>query len=192
MRFSVFILFLFNSLISQAIYLDSKNDFSYYFISSYMKHNDTHQIYNYNFNVKVIKSNIELNIGYNMDKQLPDQFTDRNNEFMLYNLNYYIKNKRFIIGFSFSEYDNWNNFDSVHSYSIILSKRINGYSSGLSYYPYIQYEQSKEKTDYYNPNNTYIGCIIRDDDLFIEPFLKLSNDFSNQKFIGIKLGIDMW
>ena len=50
-----------NILLSQGIYLDSKKDFSYYFVSSYMKHDDTHQIYNYNFNIKVIKDNLEFN-----------------------------------------------------------------------------------------------------------------------------------
>ena len=67
MYFILIIVFFFNTLLSQAIYLDSKKDFSYYFVSSYMKDNDVHLNYNYNFNIRVIKENIELNIGYNMD-----------------------------------------------------------------------------------------------------------------------------
>jgi len=185
------IVFVFNILLSQGIYLDSKKDFSYYFISSYMKHDDTHRIYNYNFNIKVIKSNLEFNIGYNMDKQLPGSDLDRENEYMVYNLKYYLKNKRIISGFSISEYDNWNEFDNVNTYSFILSREFHSYSSGLTYYPYIEYEQYKEKTDYFNPNYTYIGCFIKDDDLFVEPFIRISNNDSNEKFTGIKLGIEM-
>jgi len=185
------IVFFLNTLLSQGIYLDSKKDFSYYFISSYMKHNDTPQIYNYNYNIKVIKANLELNIGYNMDKQLPEPNLDRDNEYMIYNLKYYLKNKRIISGVSITEYNNWNTNDPVHSYSLILSREIYSYSSGLTYYPYIEYEQYKQKEDYFNPNYTYIGCIIRDDDLFVEPFMKISNDNSSEKFTGIKLGIEM-
>ena len=188
----IYIVFFLNILLSQGIYLDSKKDFSYYFVSSYMKHNDTHQIYNYNFNIKLIKDNLELNVGYNMDKQLPENDLDRENEYMVYNLKYYLKNKRIITGFSISQYNNWNDFDNVNTYSFVLSREFHSYPSGLIYYPYIEYEQYKEKTDNFNPNYTYIGCIIRDDDLFVEPFMRISNDDSNEKFTGIKLGIEMY
>ncbi len=185
------IVFLINILLSQGIYLDSKKDFSYYFISSYLKHDDTPQIYNYNFNIRVIKANLELNIGYNMDKKLPELDLDRDNEYMAYNLRYYLKNKRIISGFSITEYNDWNNNDSVHSYSFILSRKIHSYTSGLTYFPYIEYERYKEKNEYFNPYYTYLGCVIRDDDLFIEPFVRISNDNGNRKFTGIKLGIEM-
>ena len=191
MYFILIIVFFFNTLLSQSIYLDSKKDFSYYFISSYMKDNDLHLNYNYNLNIRVIKANIELNIGYNMDKQIPEETFDRNNEYMIYNFKYYFKNKRFIAGVSLSEYNDWNEYEAVYSYSFILSREIHSYSSGLTYYPYIEYEQSKEETIHFNPNYTYIGCTIRDDDLFVEPFLRISNDNSNEKFTGIKLGIEM-
>ena len=87
-----------------------------------MKHDDTHQIYNYNFNIKLIKDNLELNVGYNMDKQLPENDLDRENEYMVYNLKYYLKNKRIITGFSISQYNNWNDFDNVNTYSFVLSR----------------------------------------------------------------------
>ena len=185
------IVFLFNILLSQGIYLDSKKDFSYYFVSSYLKHDDTPQIYNYNFNIRVIKANLELNIGYNMDKQLPEPELDRDNEYMIYNLRYYLKNKRIISGVSITEYNDWNNNASVHSYSFILSRKIHSYTTGLTYFPYIEYERYKEKNDYFNPYYTYLGCIIRDDDLFVEPFIRIPNHNGSEKFTGIKLGIEM-
>ena len=49
----------------------------------------------------------------------------------------------------------------------------------------------KKKNEYFNPYYTYLGCVIRDDDLFIEPFVRISNDNGNRKFTGIKLGIEM-
>ena len=33
--------------------------------------------------------------------------------------------------------------------------------------------------------------MIRDDDLFVEPFLRISNENGNKKYTGIKLGIEM-
>ena len=180
-----------NTLISQGIFLDSKKDFSYYFISSYMKHENTNQIYNYNFNIRIIKTNLELNVGYNMDKQLPTIDLNRDNEYMIYKLKYFYKNKSIITGFSISEYNNWNDFEDINTYSFILSRKIYGFNSGLTYYPYIEYEHYKEKNEYFNPNYTFIGCIIKDDDLFVEPFMRISNDNSDEKFIGIKLGIEM-
>ena len=187
----IVIIFFLNTLLGQAIYLDSKNDFSFYFISSYMKHENINQIYNYNFNISIIKSNLEFNFGYNMDKQIPSESEDRDNEYMIYNLKYYLKNKRFISGLSITEYNDWNENEPVHSYSFILSRKIHNFNSGLTYFPYIEYEHYKETNDYFEPNYTYIGCIIRDDDLFVEPFIRIPNDNTSEQFSGIKLGIEM-
>jgi len=129
-----------------------------------------------------------------MDKQLtnPDEpDVERDNEYMIYNIKYYFKNKIIISGLSVSQYNNWYNNNPVYSYSFILSRKIHSYNTGLTYFPYIEYERYKKEIVYFNPNYTYIGCIIRDDDLFVEPFIRFSNDNSNEKFTGIKLGIEI-
>ena len=75
---------------------------------------------------------------------------------------------------------------------MLFSKDFYSESSNLTYYPYLEYEVAVEDLDTYNPNYLYIGCIIKDDDLFVEPFFRISQEDANHdKYSGIKLGFEL-
>jgi hypothetical protein len=60
----------------------------------------------------------------------------------------------------------------------------------LDYYLYIKNEKGFDETLMFVPDFLYVGCIIKDDDLFVEPFIRINN-INKERYTGIKLGIEI-
>ena len=189
---NISILFFINTLFCNVIYIDNPNSIKWYFVSTYMKDRNIQNLYDYNFDLRLSKGDIEISYKYCINKQITANQNNRTNEFNLFSFKYLNKNKLFIIGPSIRVYQKYNQLNTFYSATLLISKHFNGYDTTLSYYPYLEYEFdiNSEEDALYIPNFLYIGCVIKDENLFVEPFFRINN-FNNNKYTGIKLGFEI-
>ena len=177
--------------LSQSIYVHNSDITSYSFVSSYLKHKKINNLYDYSFDFRIIKKNFELSSIYYMNKQVTNDNNSRSNDFNIFSFKYHFKMKNeYIIGMSYKIYSKYKQLDDFHSHSILLSKHFYSQESDLSYYPYIEYENSSKTSIIFSPNYIYLGCVIKDGDIFVEPFLRI-NSINDEKYSGIKLGLEL-
>ena len=86
--------------------------------------------------------------------------------------------------------------NSINTISFSLSKFYSGdFTTGMNYYPYIEYEYPlflKSNTIVLEKGFfkfVYLGCIITFNNLWIEPFYRISLENSNDIYSGIKIGV---
>ena len=191
----VFRLFLFISSIHfaypQGIYIDNSNTEGLFIVSSYSKHDQIQSLYDYSIDLRLVKNNFEFSAEYYMNKQNLDNNDYRSNEFNIYSFKYYYKvRNKIILGFKVKDYRKYKSLENIQSYSFLLSKNFYSSESDLSYYPYIEYEKATEENILFAPDYFYIGCVIKDGNLFVEPFIRKNNS-NDEKYSGIKLGFEI-
>jgi len=173
------------------IYLDDSNAEGLFIVSSYSKHDQIQSLYDYSIDLRLVKNNFEFSAEYYMNKQNLDNNDYRSNEFNIYSFKYYYKvRNKIILGFKVKDYRKYKSLENTQSYSFLLSKNFYSLESDLSYYPYIEYEKATEENILFTPDYFYIGCIIKDGNLFVEPFIRKNNS-NDEKYSGIKLGFEI-
>ena len=182
----VFIVFLYPN----SIYINNLEYPKWYLVSSYLINEDYKDLYDYNFDLRFSKKNIEFSYNYYINKQNPLVSDKRDNVFNIISFKYYYKNKNFILGTTIRNYENFKNIDDFYSFSFLLSKNFFGFDSNLDYYPYIEYEKGYDESLTFVPDYLYIGCVIKDGDLFVEPFIRI-NKINKEQYTGIKIGIEI-
>jgi len=174
---------------SQSIYIDNPKTTSYSFVSTYSKHKKINNLYDYSFDLRLINRNFELSSMYYMNKQNPTNNDSKSNDYSIYSFKYHYKIKnQYIIGLGLKKYHKYKYLDDIHSYTLLISRYYYSQESDLSYYPYIEYERSTKSNLIFNPDYFYLGCIIMDGDIFVEPFMRINN-LTDVKYSGIKLGV---
>ena len=125
-----------------------------------------------------------------MNKQNPNENDSRNNDYSIYSFKYHYKIKeQYIFGLGVKQYHKYNLLDDIYSYTFLISRHYYSQESDLTYYPYIEYERPVNKDMIiFDPNYIYLGCIIKDGDIFVEPFIRINNS-TDVKYSGIKLGV---
>ena len=189
--FNSFLLIIFFSFIkSQSIYIDNPKTISYSFVSTYLKHKKINNLYDYSFDLRFINKNFELVTTHYMNKQNPTENDTRSNDYSIYSFKYHYKIKeKYIFGLGFKKYHKYKLLDDLQSYTFLISRHYYSQESDLTYYPYIEYEiPANEDNLIFSPNYLYLGCIIKDGDIFVEPFLRINNK-NYVKYSGIKLGV---
>ena len=200
LSFSFSLLFLFCQIFPQAIFLSEKSDVSFSLSSSYLKQKIP-SLYSCNFDFKtIIKNRYEIVIGYSDIKEKPSIINDyhRSNEFILYELKYFIHGHKikYSVSLKAQKGISDNVINSINYCKLMIGKEFKGsYKSGMNYYPYIEYEYPLKSNFNNNIDNNsslfksiYIGCFITYKKLWFEPMFKLSSD-NQVKYNGIKIGI---
>ena len=200
LSFSFFLLFLFSQIFSQAIFLSEKSNNYYSLSSSYLKQKIP-SLYSCNFDFKtIIKNKYEIVISYLDIKEKPSITNDyhRSNEFILYELKYFIHGNKLKYSVSLKNQKGIsdNIINNINFCKFMIGKEFKGsYKSGMNYYPYIEYEYPL-KTNFNNNMDVnsslfkfiYLGCFITYKKLWFEPIFKLSSN-NEVKYNGIKIGI---
>ena len=177
-------------LFSNAIYLNDYQNPKWYLVTSYLMNEDFKDLYDYNFDIRYSKKNIEFSYNYYVNKQNLLLNDNRDNVFNIISFKYYYKNKNFIIGSFLNNYKNYQNLDDLYSLTFLFGKHFFGLENDLDYYLYIKNEKGFDETLMFVPDFLYLGCIIKDDDLFVEPFIRINN-INKERYTGIKLGIEI-
>ena len=98
------------------------------------------------------------------------------NNYSIYSFKYHYKIKgQYIIGLCLKKYHKYKYLDDIHCYTLLISRHYYSQESDLSYYPYIEYENSSKTSIIFSPNYIYLGCVIKDGDIFVEPFLRINS-----------------
>ena len=187
----LFFAFIFSNLFyPNSIYVNNHQNSNWYLVSSYLMNEDYKDLYDYNFELRFSKKNIEFSYNYYVNKQNLLINSIRDNIFNISSFKYFYKSKNFIFGTTIKNYQNFKNIIDFYSISFILSKNFLGFDNTLDYYPYIEYEKGYDETLYFIPDYLYLGCVIKDGDVFVEPFIRINN-INKEQYTGIKIGIEI-
>ena len=124
---------------------------------------------------------------------------NRSNEAQKYMIRYIINRGRmfFLISYKETKGLGVNDLDKLSSFSTTISRGIFGERTKSYYYPYleIEYPHNVSYHSNLNPLNDasfhkflYLGCVIKSNDFYIEPFYKILLDYNNQFYSGVRLG----
>ena len=186
----IYLIFLLGFLYPNSIYINNNQNLKVYLVPSYSMNKDIKDLYDYSFDLRFSKKYIEFSYKYYVNKQNLLLNDYRDNIFNLISLKYYYKNKHFILGASLKNYQNYKNLDDFNSLTILISKNFYGFESKLDYYPYIEYERGIDKELSFVPDYLFLGCVIKDGDVFVEPFVRFDNT-NKEQYSGIKIGIEI-
>ena len=177
----LFVIFLFNVILSQAIFVDDGSKTIHSLYGDYVKR---HNFKDYNYSISyglLFNGKIEFGISYIKENQFYRDSNSSNeisewDEFSRLSLSYHLKSKKFLsyaisTAYNLSNQDNQKN---KSSFSFLINKKFNrNITTGLIYAPYLEFNKEyfgeyfdvlksikDAETLYENFDNIELGCYI--------------------------------
>ena len=202
----LFIILFCDLLFSQGIFLQNDSDFVISSSANYSKHTDLRD-YKYGLSFAMVhKGDLQFKFNYDKTNQYQNLSSLENSiweEYYSSSITYFIKPNS-PIRYAVSTKASFPIKDSlpISSFSFIINGRFLGSrGTGMTYYPYIQYERKfnenyitvienilKSENDISNFNEIKFGCVITFNDWWIKPFYDKSEE-SNTIYEGIEIGL---